>query len=123
MKQNGIKLKYQQAIIAVLKNHTNLKKAVLFGSRAMETYTPKSDIDIALFGEALTLSDQASISEQIEEIDIPQKVDLLLYATLKNEKLKAHIEKHGITWYEKKQRWDMGSDWQGSSLDRTRPTS
>ena len=35
----------------VLRNHPAIQKAMLYGSRALGTYRPNSDIDLTLVGE------------------------------------------------------------------------
>jgi len=111
---DGLKDKYRKAIIDILSANERVEKVVLFGSRAMGTFTPTSDVDIALFGDNLTLTDQAKLAEAIEELSIPQRIDILPYKSIKNEKLIEHIKRHGMEWY--RRFWAMASDWQHSKL-------
>ena len=106
---DGLKDKYRKAIIEILSANERVEKVVLFGSRAMGTFTPTSDVDIALFGDQLTMTDQAKLAEAINELSIPQRVDILLYKSIKNEKLIEHIKRHGVEWYRRS--WAMGSEW------------
>ncbi len=99
---DGLKAKYRAAIISILSANERVERAVLFGSRAMETFTPASDIDIALYGDHLTLTDQANLATAIDELPMAQRVDLLLHATVNNKALCKHIEEHGIEWYRRK---------------------
>ena len=96
---DGLKDNHRNAIIDILSANERVERAVLFGSRAMETFTPASDIDIALYGDHLTLTDQANLATAIDELPMAQRVDLLLHATVNNEALCKHIEEHGIEWY------------------------
>ena len=96
---DGLKDNHRNAIIDTLSANKRVERAVLFGSRAMETFTPASDIDIALYGDLLTLTDQANLATAIDELPMAQRVDLLLHATVNNEALCRHIEEHGIEWY------------------------
>ena len=96
---DGLKDNHRNAIIDILSANKRVERAVLFGSRAMETFTPASDIDIALYGDHLTLTDQANLATAIDELPMAQRVDLLLHATVNNEALCKHIEEHGIEWY------------------------
>ena len=96
---DGLKDNHRNEIIDVLSANKRVERAVLFGSRAMETFTPASDIDIALYGDLLTLTDQANLATAIDELPMAQRVDLLLHATVNNEALCRHIEEHGIEWY------------------------
>ena len=56
---DGLKEKYRRAIIDILSADEKVERIVLFGSRAMRTFRATSDVDIALFGDRLTLADQA----------------------------------------------------------------
>jgi len=106
---DGLKNKYRKAIIGIFTANERVEKVVLFGSRAMGTFTSTSDVDIALFGNNLTLTDQAKFAEAIDELSIPQRVDILLHKSIKNEKLIEHIKRHGVEWYRRS--WAMVSDW------------
>ena len=108
---DGLKAKHRAAIIDAFATNDRVERAVLFGSRATETYTSVSDVDIALIGEHLTLDDLARLDAIIGELTVPQQVDLLLYATINNGTLQEHIDKQGIEWYRR-----QGSD--GTKLPR-----
>lgn len=96
---DGLKDKHRAAIIAVIAANDRVERAVLFGSRAVGTNTATSDVDVALFGNDLTLTDQAELATAIEELPIPQRVDLLLYGTLDSDALRKQIRRHGVEWY------------------------
>lgn len=106
---DGLKEKHRNAIIDILAANAHVEKIVLFGSRAMETFTPTSDVDLALFGNSLTLTDHAQLAEAIAELSVPQQVDLLLYNSIKNKKLIEHIKVHGVEWRNISE--GLGSDW------------
>ena len=95
---DGLKERYREAISAILRANPRVEKVVLFGSRARGKYSPASDIDLALYGEALTLNDLASLAAQIEALPVPQKVDLLLFDRLEDPQLREQIEKFGVEW-------------------------
>jgi type I restriction enzyme S subunit len=101
---DGLKEKHRKAIVRILSANPRLKRAVLFGSRAMGTHTATSDVDIALFGKELTLDDQARLATEIEKQPIPQQVDLLRFHEVKNKALLKHIEKHGQEWYRREEK-------------------
>jgi len=97
--KDGLKDKYRRAIIDILSANERVERVVLFGSRAMQTHTPASDVDLVLFGDRLILTDQTRMAAAIEALTMPQRVDLLLHKHIDNEKLKEHIKQHGITWF------------------------
>jgi type I restriction enzyme, S subunit len=99
---DGLKPKQRDAIIAKLSVNPKVERVVLFGSRAMGTFTPTSDIDIALFGSDLTLSDQAALSDAMAELSIPHRVDILVHHRIESQALREHIRKHGVEWFARK---------------------
>ncbi|MBL0713904.1 MAG: nucleotidyltransferase domain-containing protein [Desulfosarcina sp.] len=98
---DGLKDRHRQALIDILAAHRGVEKAVLFGSRAMGTFTPESDVDIVLFGDTLSLTDQAKLAAVMDGLSIPQRVDLLRHKMIRNKKLHEHIKKHGVVWFER----------------------
>lgn len=90
---------HQKAIIDKIAANGRVERAVLFGSRATGTNTITSDVDIALFGDRLTLTDLARLSAELDEIPMAQSVDLVLYNVIRNKELENHIWKHGIEWF------------------------
>ena len=96
---DGLKDTHRAAIIATLAANDRVERAVLFGSRATGTNTVSSDVDIALFGDRLTLSDQARLAAALDEIPMAQTVDLLLYDSIKDRTLREHIRHQGVEWY------------------------
>ena len=85
----------------------------------METYTIASDVDVALFGEHLTLVDQAKLTDQLDRLPIPQRVDLLLHDRVKNQDLVRHVKEHGIEWFNRDS--DARDDWQEVELGEFAP--
>ena len=65
---DGLKDAHRDAIVSVLRSNERVEKAVLFGSRAKETFTRGSDVDIVLFGELLTVVDRARMAAAMEEL-------------------------------------------------------
>ena len=96
---DGLKANHRAAIIATLAANHRVEQAVLFGSRAMGTNTVASDVDIALFGQQLTLTDQANLAAACGELPMAQSVDLVLHSTIDNPALVEHIRSHGVEWY------------------------
>jgi len=106
---DGLKDKHRKAIIDILSANKRVERVVLFGSRAMGTFTPTSDVDIVLYGAELTPTDRSKLAVAIDELSMPQQVDLLLHKSIKKRELLEHIEKHGVEWWRRVR--DMGSDW------------
>jgi len=116
---DGLKPEYRRAIIETLSANPKVERVVLFGSRAMGTFTPTSDIDLALFGDDLTLSDQAALTEAMAELAIPQRVDILIHHRIENQALRDHIRKHGVEWFARKRAsgtTNMAGEWREVAL-------
>ena len=94
-----LKDRYRQAIIDVLAACDRVERVVLFGSRATATNTPDSDVDILLFGADLTASDQTHLNLALDDLTVPQKVDLAVYADIRNPGLLEDVRTHGVEWY------------------------
>ncbi|MBG0771464.1 MAG: DUF3387 domain-containing protein [Anaerolineaceae bacterium] len=106
---DGLKDKHRKAVIDILSANERVERVILFGSRAMGTFTPTSDVDIVLYGTELTPTDRSKLAAAIDELTMPQQVDLLLHKSIKKKELLEHIEKHGVEWWRRS--WDMGGDW------------
>lgn len=115
---DGLKDKHRAAIVAAIAANDRVERAVLFGSRATGTNTATSDVDIALFGDLLTLTDQAYLAAALDEIPMAQSVHLLLYNSIQSRILREHIRRQGIEWYAQPPRGegddtasDSGAEW------------
>lgn len=96
---DGLKEKDRSGIIAVLEACPKVQRAILFGSRAMGTFRRGSDVDLALEGGNIRLSDLVAIKAKIGKLNLPIEVDLLARATIDNPELEKHIEEFGREWY------------------------
>ena|SRR5271157_5646599 len=79
----------------------SIDSGILFGSRAMGTFSPSSDVDIAITGEDVSLKDQIRLSARLNENRDLLKYDVVRYCTITNKKLIDHIQKHGKKIYER----------------------
>ena len=96
-----LKETYRQAMIELFRANPRVDRVVLFGSRATGEARPASDVDLALFGEELTLDDQSRLAAAIDATTIPQRADLHLVRRITSKDLLDHIESQGIEWYRK----------------------
>jgi predicted nucleotidyltransferase len=81
-------------IRSVLARHPEVKAARLFGSRALGTARPESDIDLALWGDI----DDRLLSRILAELDalpLPYQFDVLRYERIEHPPLKEHIDRFG----------------------------
>ncbi len=92
----GIKEQVIREIIDFAKKY-QIKKVILFGSRARGNYHTKSDIDLAVLGEnftefALAVDEETSTLLEYDFIDLSGEV---------SEALLESIKKEGVLIYEK----------------------
>lgn len=89
-------------IHSVLVRFSEVDKAILYGSRAKGTHKPGSDIDLVLFGPDLNASILSRISSVLDDLLLPYKIDLSIFANISNSNLISHIERVGVVFYEKR---------------------
>lgn len=94
--ETGLSEQSLRAIAKVVYSNERVRGAKIFGSRAIGTFHEGSDIDICLFGEELTISDLNRIALELDELNIPEIVDLVNFRTIKNENLLKHIEDFSV---------------------------
>ena len=85
----------------ILRNFS-VKKAILFGSYAKNTPTPKSDIDLVIDseGKLLNIYFYGLLEELVEKLD--KNIDLFEISEIqKDSPIYKNIEKEGVVVYEK----------------------
>ena len=90
-----------ERICEVLAHHPEVKKAMLYGSRAKGTHHPGSDIDLTLCGNRLDHALLTRIENELDDLLLPHRIDLSLFETLTHPDLIDHIRRVGVTFYER----------------------
>lgn len=90
-----------QEIQGALALYPEVEKAILYGSRATDTFKPGSDIDLALVGENLTHNHLLGIMFDLDDLLLPWMIDLSIFDTIDHPGLREHIERVGQTLYER----------------------
>ena len=99
----GIYAKSYDLLIAAIQDFPEIEKAVIFGSRALGNYKKGSDVDLAIFGEAINHRTTVRLSAKLnEELPIPYFFDVVNFNTIDNVNLKEHILEKGKIIFEKK---------------------
>src|SRR5436853_1931901 len=96
---DGLRNEARGRIHEVLRRFPKVERGVLFGSRAMGVFRPSSDIDLALEGTAIGLPDLVAIMAEIEKLNLPVDIDLVIRHRIKNPAVEEHIRRHGMEWY------------------------
>ena len=66
-------------------------------------YKTESDVDLALFGDELTLTALAELIDAFDRTTVPQQVDAVLFNRIRNETLINHIQTKGVVWYDSRE--------------------
>jgi predicted nucleotidyltransferase len=98
---HGLSADTVKRIVTVLARYPEIEKAVLYGSRAKGSYRNGSDIDLTLFGDGLNFSLLTRLNNELDDLPLPYKVDLSLFANLTHPELIDHIRRVGVVLYEK----------------------
>ena len=83
-------------IIRLIKKCPKVEGIILFGSRAKGTFSNGSDVDIALKGENIQLTDVLDLSIDLDELELPYKFDIIIFDRIKEKALTDHINSVGI---------------------------
>ena len=83
----------------ILFDFPEVESAILYGSRAMGTHRPGSDIDLTLTGDLLDQGILGEIATRLDESPIPYQVDLSLWKQLDHAGLRVHIDRVGVLFY------------------------
>ena len=88
----------QERIIKVIEIFFPNAKIYLFGSRAKNTHTISSDIDIAInAGQPMGMTERGQINSMLDALNIPQNIDVVDFQRAP-EALRANILHDGIVW-------------------------
>ncbi len=94
--QYGLTGKQLNEILDIITANPAVEEAILFGSRAKGNYRNGSDVDIALKGENLTLTDVLHIDNQLDDTYLPYTFDIILYRHINDPDVIEHINRVGI---------------------------
>ena len=106
-----------EKICAVFAGFPAVEKAVLYGSRAKGSFKTGSDIDLTLYGEAVTSDLCSEVASALDDLLLPYTIDLSVFEELNHAKLREHIERVGVLFYERAQQGAaMKKGWQSRNL-------
>ena len=101
MNQFGLKPETIAQINQIFAEHPEISRAILYGSRAKGNYRNGSDIDLTLISDRLNHRQLLQIQNQIDDLLLPYFIDLSIFSTIDNLPLIEHIDRVGITFYER----------------------
>lgn len=95
----GLTTRHLQLIAETLAQFPEVLEARIFGSRALGTFKPGSDVDLVLYGQG-PLACATRISRILnEDLPLPHRFDVCDYATISDPDMKAHIDQFGQVLY------------------------
>jgi predicted nucleotidyltransferase len=94
----GLSKKKKKKMQKIFLKYLEIENAILFGSRAKGNFRNNSDIDIALNGD-ISLTIRNKIFNDLEELNLPFEIDLIIFNKIDNPELIRHIERVGISFY------------------------
>lgn len=100
----GLKRDTVERINSVFSSHPGVQKVIIYGSRAKGNYKNGSDIDLAIIGESVDLTELLQIENELDDLLLPYKIDLSLMNKIENNDLIEHINRVGLVFYEAKSR-------------------
>ena len=112
----GLKETTIKKICDVFKRYALVEKAVLYGSRAKGNYKNGSDIDLTLYGGAdLTLNVLYKIMDELDDLLLPYTIDISIFRHISDPGVVEHINRVGVTFYEKEDWKLIGQIKEGAS--------
>lgn len=87
------------AFVGVIADNTKVKEIILFGSRAKGNYSQASDIDLALVGDDLRITDITNSLLDLDNLYLPFKFDVIIYNRINEPALREHIINCGVKLY------------------------
>jgi len=90
----GLTEKELNILKEIFLKYKGIEKVLVYGSRAKGTYKRGSDIDLVLIGSNNLKEKIFYIYDELEE-NLPYFIDISLYNSIQNKKLKEHIDRFG----------------------------
>jgi len=97
----GLRAGELKEIQKILSSSADVEQAILYGSRAMGTQRPGSDIDLVLVGQRVSHRQMNRIALALDDLLLPYQFDLSLLHQIDNPDLLDHIRRVGVVIYEK----------------------
>jgi len=94
MNDFGLNERELELIRGILRQHPEVTRAQIFGSRAKGNYQPNSDVDIAVWGDIAPI-ELARIIGELEELPLPYRFDVTAYDRISHAPLREHIDRVG----------------------------
>ena len=98
----GLDARTLGGIREVFEKHPEIEKVKVFGSRALGTHRPNSDVDVALWGQSLDGAIVDRVRSDLDAISTPYRFDVVGYSLTEHPALREHIDRCGKVIYQAK---------------------
>ncbi|HZK08657.1 MAG TPA: nucleotidyltransferase domain-containing protein [Bacteroidales bacterium] len=112
----GLKSEQIAAIDQCFEKYPEIDLAIIYGSRAKNTYRYNSDIDLTLIGD-LSFRQLLKLENELDDLLLPYKIDLSLKSTISNADLIEHIDRVGKIFYDKSRKINSAKVASGERVD------
>lgn len=99
--KTGLTKKTISKIQECFSHFDDVEKVLLYGSRAKGNFRKGSDIDLCIKGKNATTSTVLKIENEIDDLMLPYSFDISIYHLIDNPEFIDHIDRVGITFFEK----------------------
>lgn len=96
----GLSERIRADFTGVFQRYPEIEQVLIFGSRAKGNARPGSDIDLAVMAPCMSDAEFARLWNQIGDLPLVFKVDLLHWDRLANQPLKDKILREACPFYE-----------------------
>jgi proline iminopeptidase len=87
------------ALVSVFSRYPQIEKVVVFGSRARHDNRSGSDIDLAVFAPDMDETTFARLWNELDELPIAFKMDVVHFDRLESDELRRSILRHNECLY------------------------
>jgi len=87
----------------VFKKHPNIEEVIIIGSRAKGDYSQSADVELAIKGTHVSFNQLMAINDQIEELELLYKVDVVIYRERKGTTVTECFKKEGKEFYKREE--------------------
>ena len=103
MNEFGLDERASRLMRAVFERHLRIAEVRVFGSRAKGTFSPESDVDLAIFGD-VDAALASRIAGELDELPLPYQFDVEAYPCIRHQPLREHIDRVGKLFFVHSQR-------------------